>query len=407
LADYRVVITGIGVISSIGADQEHILTSLKYGRSGTRFAADFHDRGLRSHVCGEVGPYVEGKLKAKERRFMGDGVVANYLAMAQSIEDSGLSESDVSHPRTGLIMGSGGTSAKALVTAADTLRQRGIKRVSPFTVLHSMCSTHSANLAQAFNIQGVNHSVSAACASSLIAIGNACEKIRAGYQDIMFAGGGEEVHWVMALIFDAMQALSTNFNDSPQTASRPFDIHRDGFVISGGGGVVVLERLDRALARGAKIYGEVTGFGETCGQDMVKPDISSMIRCMKMAQEQAGHNVDYINAHATGTPIGDAAEACALREMFGSVDCPPISSTKSITGHALGAAGVHELIYSLLMMKHGFIASSTNVSTLAPEAEGLPIVMNTRENISMDAFMTNNFGFGGANAALVVKRYIP
>jgi len=406
LTDNRVVITGIGIVSSIGADQKHVLTSLKYGRSGTRFAADFHDRGLRSHVCGEVGPYIEGKLKAKVRRFMGEGVAANHLSMTQAIKDSGLPETDISHPRTGLIMGSGGTSAKALVSAADTLRQRGIKRVSPFTVLHSMCSTHSANLAQAFGIQGVNHSVSAACASSLIAIGNAYEKIRAGHQDIMFAGGGEEVHWVMALIFDAMQALSTDFNDTPQVASRPFDTARDGFVISGGGGVVVLERLDKALDRGAKIYGEITGFGETGGKDMVKPDVSAMVRCMKMALQQAGHSIEYINAHATGTPIGDVAEVCAFRETFGSAVCPPISSTKSMTGHALGAAGVHELIYSLLMMKYGFIAPSTNISDLDPEADGLPIIMNTRENVAIDAFMTNNFGFGGANAALVVKRHM-
>ncbi len=382
------------------------MTSLKYGRSGTRYAADFHDRGLRSHVCGEVGPYIEGKLKPKQRRFMGDGVLANHLAMSQAIEDAGLSESEVSHPATGLIMGSGGTSAKSLVAAADTLRERGIKRVSPFTVLHSMCSTHSANLCRAFNIQGVNHSVSAACASSLVAVGNAFEKIRSGRQDIMFAGGGEEVHWVMALIFDAMQALSSRYNDTPQIASRPFDTSRDGFVISGGGGVVVLERLDRALARGATIYGEITGFGETSGgEDMVKPDVSAMVRCMRMALDEAGHSVDYINAHATGTPVGDAAEATAVRTLFPGPECPPLSSTKSMTGHALGAAGVHELIYSLLMMKHGFIAPSTNIDNMEPAAEGLPIVVNARQEASIDAIMTNNFGFGGANATLVVRRY--
>ncbi|HHJ14447.1 MAG TPA: beta-ketoacyl-ACP synthase I [Gammaproteobacteria bacterium] len=404
----RVVITGIGIISSIGDSVVQVEHALRHGRSGTRFAGDFCDHGLRSHVCGEVRPFVEGRLPSKLGRIMGSGVAANYLAMRQAIEDAGLASEDISNPRTGLIMGSGGTSAGALVEAADTLRQRGIRRVVPFTVLKSMCSTHAAGLAHAFDIRGISHSVSAACASSLVAVGHASEKIRWGVQDVMFAGGGEEVHWVMGLIFDAMHALAANANDCPEQASRPFDRRRGGFVISGGGGVVVLEEKQRALARGARIWGEVTGFAETSGAgDIVRPDIEAMERCMRGALEQAGCRPDYINVHATGTPLGDVAEAEALRRIFPGGTCPPFSATKSLTGHALGAAGVHELIYSLLMMDGGFIAPTINLERPDPAVVDMPLVTERERRAEIDCILTNNFGFGGANASLVVSRVLP
>ena len=401
----RVVITGLGIVSSIGNNKQEVTEALRQGRSGIQFEQEYADLGFRSHVDGPVGLDPDELIDRKVRRFMGDGAAFNYIAMQQAIEDAGLEQTDVSSPRTGLIMGSGGASTENQLLATDTLRAKGIRRVGPYMVPRTMSSTNSACLATPFKIKGVNYSISSACSTSAHCIGNASELIQFGKQDMVFAGGGEEVHWTLTLLFDAMGALSSKYNDAPQSASRAYDASRDGFVISGGGGVLVLEELEHAKARGAKIYAEVVGYGATSdGYDMVQPSGEGAVRCMQQALEGVEGSIDYINAHGTSTPVGDVRELQAVREVFGA-DAPPISSTKSLTGHALGAAGVNEAIYSLLMMHEGFIAASANIEQLDPEAEGYPIVRERRDGVSLERVMSNSFGFGGTNACLVFQRY--
>ncbi|ADJ28258.1 beta-ketoacyl-ACP synthase I [Nitrosococcus watsonii] len=403
----RVVITGLGIISSIGNNKEEVLAALKSGRSGIEFHQEYADLGLRSQIHGSVDIDIEALIDRKIRRFMGDGAAYNYLAMEQAIADSGLTPNLVSQPRSGLIMGSGGPSTKNLVDAADTLREKGIRRVGPYMVPRTMCSTNSACLATPFKIKGINYSISSACSTSAHCIGNGMEQIQLGKQDIIFAGGGEELHWTLTHLFDAMGALSSNFNETPHRASRPYDKNRDGFVIAGGGGVVVLEALEHAEARGAKIYAEVTGYGATSdGYDMVAPSGEGAVRCMQQALATVETPVDYINAHGTSTPTGDIKELEAIQEVFAErkEGIPPISATKSLTGHALGAAGVNEIIYSLLMMEEGFIAASANIDEIDPGAEGFPIVKKRMDGIELGAVMSNSFGFGGTNACLVLER---
>ena len=401
----RVVVTGMGIVSSIGNNKAEVVDSLRAGRSGISFQADYRERGFRSHVVGAVDIEIEDFIDRKVRRFMGAGAAYNYIAMAQAIEDAMLDEAQVSSPRTGLIMGSGGASTANVLLAADTLREKGIRKVGPYMVTRTMSSTNSACLATPFKIRGVNYSISSACATSAHCIGNAFELIQIGKQDIVFAGGGEEVHWTLTLLFDAMGALSSSYNATPERASRAFDAARDGFVISGGAGVLVLEELAHAEARGAKIYAELAGYGATSdGYDMVAPSGEGALRCMTQALDGVAQPIDYINAHGTSTPLGDISELAAIREMFAD-DIPAISSTKSLTGHALGAAGANEAIYSLLMMQHAFIAASANIDTLAPEAEGFPIVREYQEDVPLDAILSNSFGFGGTNASLVFVRY--
>jgi 3-oxoacyl-[acyl-carrier-protein] synthase I len=401
----RVVVTGIGIVSSIGNNQTEVLDSLKEGRSGIVHCPEYAELGFRSHVHGTVKMDVEEVLNRKQRRFMGEGAAYNFIAMEEAIEDSGLEPEDVSNERTGLIMGSGGPSMSSMVTAIDTMREKNAKRVGPFVVPKVMSSTNSATLATPFKIHGVNYSISSACATSAHCIGNGAELIQWGKQDIVFAGGGEELHWSFTLLFDAMPALSSNFNDTPTIASRAYDANRDGFVIAGGAAVVVLEELEHAKARGAKIYGEVAGYGATSdGHDMVQPSGEGAARCMRQAIGDLDQPIDYINSHGTSTPVGDIKELEAIREVF-DADVPPISSTKSLTGHSLGAVGAQEAIYSLLMMKNDFITASANIETLMPEAEGFPIVQERQDNVTLDAVMSNSFGFGGTNATLVFKRY--
>ena len=402
----RVVVTGIGVVSSIGNDKQEVLESLKLGRSGIAHSDEYAELGFRSHVCGTIKLDIDSMLDRKLRRFMGDGAAFNYIAMREAIEDSGLEESDVSNERSGIIMGSGGTSTKDMCNAYATSLKRGPRKIGPFMVPRIMSNTNSATLAVPFKIKGVNYSITSACATSAHCIGNAMELIQLGKQDVVFAGGGEELYWTATLLFDAMPALSSKYNDTPERASRAFDVNRDGFVISGGGGVVVVEELEHALARGAKIYGEMVGYGATSdGHDMVQPSGDGAVRCMKMATQSLGNTpVDYVNTHGTSTPIGDAVELKAIREVFGA-DLPHINSTKSLTGHALGAAGVNEAIYSLLMMEHGFIAASANIDELDPEAEGMPIVTERQDNVEINCFISNSFGFGGTNASLAIKRF--
>jgi len=401
----RVVITGIGIISSIGNNRNEVLESLRNGSSGIEFSQEYADLGFRSHVHGPIRLDLAERIERKRLRFMGEAAAYNYLAMQQAIEDSGLSEDQVSNPRTGLIVGSGGASNKNIVLAVDTLRNRGAKRVGPYMVPRTMGSTTSANLATAFRIKGINYSISSACSTSAHCIGNAMEQIQMGKQDVMFAGGGEEVEWSMTVLFDGMGALSSKYNDAPQTASRTYDLNRDGFVISGGGGVVVLEELESARARGAKIYGEVVGYAATSdGYDMVAPSGEGAERCMKLALETVDVPVDYINTHGTSTPVGDIKELEAIRNVFGDV-VPAFSATKSLTGHALGAAGVNETIYSLLMMENDFISASANINELDPAAEGMPVVRETQFDTKLNCVMSNSFGFGGTNATLVVKRF--
>jgi 3-oxoacyl-[acyl-carrier-protein] synthase I len=402
----RVVVTGIGIVSSIGNNQTEVLDSLKEGRSGIVHCPEYAELGFRSHVHGAVKMDLEERLDRKQRRFMGDGAAYNYIAMEEAISDSGLEPGDITNDRTGLIMGSGGPSMKSMVTAIDTLREKNAKRVGPFVVPKVMSSTNSATLATPFHIHGVNYSISSACATSAHCIGNAAELIQWGKQDVMFAGGGEELHWSFTLLFDAMPALSSGYNDTPAVASRAFDAKRDGFVIAGGGAVVVLEELEHAKARGAKIYGEVAGYGATSdGHDMVQPSGEGAERCVKQAIADLDQPVGYINAHGTSTPVGDIKELEALRNVFGD-DVPPVSSTKSLTGHSLGAAGAQEAIYSILMMNNDFIAASAHIDELMPEAEGFPIVQERRDNVTLDCVMSNSFGFGGTNATLVFKRYV-
>ena len=401
----RVVVTGMGIVSSIGNNKEEVLTSLKEGRSGIEFCEEYCELGLRSHVHGSIKLDLTNALDRKQLRFMGDGAAYNYIAMEEAISDAGLAPEDVSNERTGIIMGSGGPSTKNLLLATDTLREKGAKRVGPFMVPRTMSSTNSATLATPFKIKGVNYSISSACSTSAHCIGNAAELVQWGKQDIVFAGGGEELHWTMTLLFDAMPALSSNFNATPSVASRAFDKDRDGFVISGGGGVLVMEELEHAKARGAKIYGELVGYGATSdGYDMVQPSGEGAARCMRQALSDLDVPVGYINTHGTSTPIGDLKEIGAIREVFGT-SIPPMNSTKSLTGHSLGAAGVHESVYSLLMMEHDFIAASAHIDTLDPEAEGMPIVRERQDDVVLDCVISNSFGFGGTNATLAFKRY--
>ncbi|GAB4361022.1 MAG: beta-ketoacyl-ACP synthase I [Methylohalobius crimeensis] len=401
----RVVVTGMGIVSSIGNNKEEVCSSLREGKSGIESSEEYRTLGLRSHVYGPIRLDPAERIDRKIYRFMGDGAAYNYIAMQEAIADAGLSENEVSDERTGIVMGSGGPSTKDIVEAADILRERGIKKVGPYRVPRVMSSTHSACLATPFKIKGVNYSISSACSTSAHCIGHGVELIQMGKQKRIFAGGGEMVHWTLTLTFDAMGALSSKYNDRPRAASRAYDADRDGFVISGGAGVVVLEDLETALARGAKIYAEVVGYGATSdGYDMVQPSGEGAVRCMRQALATVDDKVDYINAHGTSTPVGDIRELEALKEMFGE-DIPPVSSTKSLTGHALGGAGVMETIYSLLMMENRFIAASANIERLDPGAEGFPIVRERIDDAPLNTVMTNSFGFGGTNATLILKRY--
>ena len=400
----RVAVTGLGIVSSIGNNKEEVTASLREGKSGISFAPDYAERGFRSHVHGAPTINLSDFIDRKQRRFMGDGAAYNYVAMEQAIADSGLEVSEVSNDRTGLIMGSGGPSTKNLLLAFDTARNSSAKKVGPFMVPRTMSSTNSAVLATAFKIKGVNYSISSACATSAHCIGNAAELIQLGKQDVVFAGGGEELDWTMTVLFDAMPALSGGYNCAPERASRPFDSNRDGFVIAGGGGVVVLEELEHARARGAKIYAEFAGYGATSdGYDMVQPSGEGAVRCMNMAL-QGVEAVDYVNTHGTSTPVGDVKELAALRTVFGEKNrIPAFNSTKSLTGHSLGATGVHEAIYTLLMMENHFISASANVENVDPEVGDMPLVTKRRDNIEIGCALSNSFGFGGTNASLAFK----
>ena len=402
----RVVVTGMGIVSSIGNNAQEVVASLREARSGVTAAEDYAKLGFRSQVHGSLKVDLEASVDRRARRFMGDGAAYAWLAMNQAIQDAGLEEKDISNPRTGLIVGSGGPSTKAIVAAADTTRQSGPKRVGPFAVPKAMSSTCSANLSTWFKTKGVNYSISSACSTSANCIGNAAEMIQWGKQDIMFAGGAEELDWTLSVLFDAMGAMSSKYNATPEKASRAYDKNRDGFVISGGGGIVILEELEHAKARGAKIYAELVGYGATAdGADMVAPSGEGAVRCMQMALENVKGPVDYINPHATSTPVGDIPEIDAIRQVFGPRAMPPISATKSLTGHSQGAAGVHEAIYTLLMMRHGFIAESANIEELDPAVADAPIVRSRIDNAKIDIAMSNSFGFGGTNAVLVFQRY--
>ena len=401
----RVVVTGMGIVSSIGNNAQEVLASLREAKSGIVKADKYAELGFRCQVHGAPTLAWEDAIDRKVRRFMGAGAGWNYVAMEQAIQDAGLEDSDISNERTGLIMGSGGPSTRAIVQAADTTRERGPKKVGPFEVPKSMSSTNSATLSTPYHIKGVSYSISSACSTSAHCIGNAGELIQLGKQDIVFAGGGEELDWTLSVLFDAMNAMSSDFNDRPEKASRAYDAARDGFVIAGGAGVLVLEELEHAKARGAKIYAELAGYGATSdGYDMVLPSGEGAVRCMRMAMQGLnGETIDYINPHATSTPQGDVLEIQAIREVFGDA-CPPISATKSLTGHSLGAAGVHEAIYSLLMMKNGFLCESANIENLDPEVADMPILRERKDGVQVDTVMSNSFGFGGTNASLVFRR---
>ncbi|SLM62314.1 MULTISPECIES: beta-ketoacyl-ACP synthase I [Dickeya] len=402
----RAVITGLGILSSIGNNKEEVLASLREGRSGITFSEELKDSGMRSHVWGNVKLDTAGLIERKVVRFMSDASIYAYLCMEEAVKDSGLAEETYqNNPRVGLIVGSGGGSPRFQVFGADAMRSpRGLKAVGPYVVTKAMASGVSACLATPFKIHGVNYSISSACATSAHCIGNAVEQIQMGKQDIVFAGGGEELCWELACEFDAMGALSTKYNDTPERASRTYDADRDGFVIAGGGGMVVVEELEHALARGAHIYAEVVGYGATSdGADMVAPSGEGAVRCMKLALQDVDTPVDYINTHGTSTPVGDVKELWAIRQVFGD-NVPPISSTKAMTGHSLGAAGVQEAIYSLLMLEHGFIAPSINVETLDEQAVGMNVVTEPTER-ELTTVMSNGFGFGGTNAVLVMRKY--
>ncbi|CAA9889786.1 3-oxoacyl-(acyl-carrier-protein) synthase I [Candidatus Methylobacter favarea] len=402
----RVVVTGLGIVSSIGNNQKEVIDSLKEGRSGIVFSEVYKELGFRSQVHGPINIDLDQFIDRKIKRFMGEGAAFNYIAMQQAIDDSGLEAAEISNFRTGLVMGSGGPSTSNLVEAADILREKGVKKVGPYMVTRAMSSTNTACLATPFKIKGVSYSISSACATSAHCIGHAMELIQMDKQDVVFAGGGEEVHWTMSVLFDAMAAMSSKYNDTPETASRPYDETRDGFVISGGGGVLVIEELEHAKARGAKIYAELTGYGATSdGYDMVQPSGEGAARCMQLAMAKVDSPIDYINAHGTGTPVGDAKELEALRTVFGRDNVPRVSSTKSLTGHALGAAGVNEAIYSLLMMAENFLSASANITRIDPIAEGIPIVRERQDNVILNTIMSNSFGFGGTNATLIFQRY--
>ncbi len=405
----RVVITGMGIVSSIGNNTQEVLASLREARSGIVKAEKYAELGFRCQVHGAPRMDWEDLIDRKTRRFMGAGSAWNYIAMQQAIADAGLEQDEVSNERTGLIMGSGGPSTERVVWAADTTRERGPKKVGPFEVPKTMSSTASATLATPFAIKGINYSITSACSTSAHCIGNAAEMIQYGKQDVMFAGGSEDLHWTMSVLFDGMNAMSSKFNDTPEKASRAFDVNRDGFVIAGGAGVVVLEDLERARARGARIYAEIVGYGANSdGHDMVAPSGEGAVRCMKLALQGLdgkgiGGKIDYINPHGTSTPVGDAKEIQAVREVFGD-DVPLISSTKSLTGHSLGATGVQEAIYSVLMMNNGFVCESANIEELDPEFADVPIVRQRQDNVELNYVMSNSFGFGGTNATLILKR---
>jgi 3-oxoacyl-[acyl-carrier-protein] synthase I len=402
----RVVVTGLGIVSSIGNNADEVTDSLRHARSGIVTADDYVRLGFRSQIHGSLKIDLDAVVDRRARRFQGDGAGYCWVAMTQAIADAGLTEKEISNPRTGLIVGSGGPSTKAIVTAADIARDpaKGPKRIGPFAVPKAMSSTCSANLSTWFKTKGVNYSISSACSTSANCIGNALEMIQWGKQDMMFAGGGEELDWTLSELFDAMGAMSSKFNATPQKASRAYDKNRDGFVISGGGGILVLEELEHAKARGAKIYAELTGYGATAdGADMVAPSGEGAVRCMKMALENVQGPVDYINPHATSTPVGDIPEINAIREVFGE-KMPPISATKSLTGHSQGAAGVHEAIYTLLMMQNDFICESANIEELDPAVEGANIVRKRIDNVKINTALSNSFGFGGTNASLVFQR---
>ena len=401
----RVVITGLGIVSCLGTTRDTVTDSLREGRSGIRFKEEYAELGLRSRISGQVDIDVEGRIDRKQRRFMGNGAAYAYIAMEDAIRDAGLTPEQVSDPRTGLIAGSGGGSTENLQVSADILRERGVKRIGPYQVPKVMSSTVSACLATPFRIKGVNYSISSACATSAHCIGSAAEQIQLGKQDIVFAGGGEEEHWTLTMLFDAMGALSSKRNETPETASRAYDAGRDGFVIAGGGGMVVVEELEHARARGARIIAEITGYGATSdGHDMVAPSGEGAVRCMRQALATARGPVDYINAHGTSTPVGDITELNAIHEVFG--DRPPrVSSTKSLSGHSLGAAGVQEAIYGLLMLEGDFIAASANIDELDPDAASMPIVLERIDNAGLNGVMSNSFGFGGTNATLIMERF--
>jgi 3-oxoacyl-[acyl-carrier-protein] synthase-1 len=400
----RVVITGMGIVSSIGNNTQEVLASLHEAKSGITRAAKYAEMGFRSQVQGAPTLNPADVIDRRAMRFLGEGAAWNHIAMEQAIQDAGLSPEEVSDVRTGIIMGSGGPSARTIVEAADITRTKGPKRVGPFAVPKAMSSTASATLATWFKIKGVNYSISSACATSNHCIGNAYETIQIGKQDVIFAGGCEELDWSLSVLFDAMGAMSSKYNDTPATASRPYDVSRDGFVIAGGAGVVVLEELEHAKARGARIYAEVVGYGATSdGYDMVAPSGEGAERCMRMALSTVKTPVDYINPHATSTPIGDIKEIEAIREVFGD-ECPPISATKSLTGHSLGAAGAQEAIYSLLMMNNGFLCESANIENLDPAFADMPILRERRDDVKVGCVLSNSFGFGGTNASVVFKR---
>jgi len=401
----RVVISGLGIVSCLGTDKASVADSLRSGRSGIRHNPAYAEMGLRSQVSGSVGLNLEDCIDRKLYRFMGDAAAFAYLSMQQAIADAGLSAEMVSGPRTGLIAGSGGASTFNQMEAIDTLREKGVKRVGPYRVTRTMGSTVSACLATPFAIKGVNYSISSACATSAHCIGQAMEQIQMGKQDVVFAGGGEEEHWSQSCLFDAMGALSSRYNDCPEKASRPYDAERDGFVIAGGGGMVVVEELEHAKRRGAKIYAEIVGYGATSdGYDMVAPSGEGAVRCMRQALEGIKQPLDYLNTHGTSTPVGDVAEIRGIREVFAG-GAPKISSTKSLSGHSLGAAGVQEAIYCLLMMEGNFLAGSINIEQLDAEVADMPILQKTEENAKVDLVMSNSFGFGGTNASLVLRRW--
>ena len=401
----RVVITGMGIVSCIGNSLADVLSSLKEGRSGIKKNESYVEHGFRSHVSGSISLDRSEHIDRKINRFMGDAAAFAYVSMKNAIADAGLSESEVSNERTGIIVGSGGASTASVVESADLIRSKGVKRVGPYRVTQTMGSTASACLATPFKIKGVNYSISSACATSAHCIGNAMELIQLGKQDVVLAGGGEEEHWSLTGLFDAMGALSTKYNETPSKASRPYDADRDGFVIAGGGGGVIVESLDHALARGAKIYGELVGYGATSdGYDMVAPSGEGAVRCMKQAMQSVDGKIDYINSHGTSTPVGDIQELKAMKEVFGS-NMPYVASTKSLTGHSLGATGAQEAIYTLLMMNNGFIAGSANIENLDPEAQEGNILQE-RKDTEINIAMSNSFGFGGTNSTLVFKKYI-
>ena len=404
----RVVVTGMGIVCSIGNNTQEVVASLREAKPGIAAAEDYKRMGFRSQVHGSLKIDLDAAVDRRARRFMGDGAAYAWIAMNQAIANAGLEPKDISNERTGLIVGSGGPSTKAIVAAADTARSepvKGPKKVGPFVVPKAMSSTCSANLSTWFKTKGVNYSISSACSTSANCIGNAYEMIQWGKQDVMFTGGGEELDWSLSVLFDGMGAMSSRYNDTPARASRAYDKNRDGFVISGGGGILILEELSHAKARGAKIYAEITGYGATAdGADMVAPSGEGAVRCMRMAIETAKAPIDYINPHATSTPVGDIPEINAIREVFGK-HVPPISATKSLTGHSQGAAGVHEAIYSILMLNNGFICESANIEELDPEVGDAPIVRKRIDNAKIDTVLSNSFGFGGTNACLVFQRY--